>query len=90
MFDHIDIPYYLKTSLKGVTHFVHFASPLITPDSSNDKVFQVAKEQISKVYSIYTLLILSLIFPRFNSLTSKYYNQLQSYQSLKTVTKLTT
>ena len=44
MFDYINILYYLKTSLKGVTHFVHFASPLITLDSSNDKVFQVVKE----------------------------------------------
>jgi hypothetical protein len=49
VFDHLDVPYYPKTSLDGVAHFIHYSSPLLTPDTLRDEVFRIAKEQMSKV-----------------------------------------
>ena len=53
VFDHLDIPYYPKTSLEGVAHFVHFSDPLLTNDASTSEVYKIAKEQMSKVCRAY-------------------------------------
>ncbi|KAH8586740.1 hypothetical protein B0O99DRAFT_695204 [Bisporella sp. PMI_857] len=49
VFDHLDIPYYPKTSSEGVGHFVHFAEPLFSLDASKSDVFRIAREQMSKI-----------------------------------------
>jgi hypothetical protein len=54
VFDHLDIPYYPKTSLEGVVHFVHFSNPLLMNNTLTSKVYKIAKEQMSKVYRAYT------------------------------------
>ncbi len=50
VFDHLNIPYYPKTSFKSVAHFVHFLDPLLINDTLMSKVYKIVKEQISKVY----------------------------------------
>lgn len=54
VFDHLDIPYYPKTSLNGIAHFIHFSTSLVHPEMSKKEVYQVALEQMSKVCSLYT------------------------------------
>ncbi len=58
VFDHLDIPYYLKTSLEGVAYFIHYSNPLLTPNTSKDEVFRIAREQMSKVCRAYAVVIL--------------------------------
>lgn len=46
--DHFDMPFYPKTSIEGVVHFISYSSPLIQEDSTLDQVYKVAKAEISK------------------------------------------
>jgi hypothetical protein len=46
--DHFDMPFYPKTSIGGVVHFISHSTPLIQEDSTIEQVYKVAKAEISK------------------------------------------
>ena len=46
--DHFDMPFYPKTSIGGVIHFISYSTPLIQEDSTIEQVYKVAKAEMSK------------------------------------------
>lgn len=90
VFDHLDIPYYPKTSVEGVAHFIHFSEALLTPDTPKNEVFRIAKEQMSKVCQAYADAKLFTYFFRSSFLIMRQLKGLQSCLSSKKVISLIT
>ena len=49
------MPFYPKTSLQGIAHFVSYSKPLLLEDCSEVKAREVAKREMSKVYCSHIL-----------------------------------
>jgi hypothetical protein len=45
------MPYYPKTSIEGIAHFISYSDPLLKEGSTQQEAYNIAKAEISKVCS---------------------------------------